>query len=310
MRVVVTGAGGFVGREIVGLLLARGDEVVGIDTAAGGIAAGARAIAGDLGDPAARAAALDGGCDALIHLATVPGGAAEADPAASRRINIDAMYDLLLEASALKPGVRVVYASSIAVFGDPLPPLVDDATPLGPKMIYGGHKAMMEHAVAMLSNRGMIDGVTVRLPGILARPKGPSGMKSAFMSDMFHALMAGEGFTCPVSATGTIWAQSVRQCAQNFVHALTLDSALLPPGRAVTLPALRIAMGDLAGEIASQCGVLAGLVSYAPDGALEAAFAAQPPLLTPAAEQAGFAHDGDTATLVANALLAIKSATN
>lgn len=302
MDIVVTGAGGFVGRELVARLLAAGHAVTGIDTQAGGIPAGARAIAGDLGDAAVRAEALAQGCDALVHLATVPGGAAEADPAASRRINIDAMYDLLLEASAASPGLRVVYASSIAVYGDPLPPLVDDATPLSPKMIYGGHKAMMEHAVAMLSNRGAIDGVTVRLPGILARPKGPSGMKSAFMSDLFHALKAGAAFTCPVSAGGTIWAQSVGRCAANFVHALTLDSALLPPGRAVTLPAQRVAMGALAGEIARQCGVSEGLVSYAPDAALEAAFAAQPPLVTAGAERAGFAHDGDLATLVASAL--------
>lgn len=302
MRIVVTGAGGFVGRQLVARLLARGDKVTGVDTAGGGIPPGAVAVAGDLADPSVRARALAGGVDALVHLATVPGGAAEADPEASRRINIDAMYDLLLEAAAVAPGLRVVYASSIAVFGDPLPPSVDDATPLSPRMIYGGHKAMMEQAVAMLSNRGLIDGVSVRLPGILARPKGPSGMKSVFMSDLFHALRAGGAFTCPVSSTGTIWAESVARCADNFVHALALDSALLPPTRAVTLPALRIAMGDLAREIARQCGVPAGLVTYAPDAALEAAFAAQPPLATPAAEHAGFAHDGDLARLVASAL--------
>jgi nucleoside-diphosphate-sugar epimerase len=306
MTIVITGAGGFVGRQLASRLLASGKAVTGIDTHAGGIPRGARAVVGDLADSAVRADALAGGIDALIHLATVPGGAAEADPAASRRINIDAMYDLLLESSAANPGLRVVYASSIAVFGDPLPDLVDDDTPLSPKMIYGGHKAMMEHAVAMFSNRGMIDGVSVRLPGILARPKGPSGMKSAFMSDLFHALRAGERFTCTVSAEGQIWAQSVARCADNFVHALSLESALLPPGRAVTLPAQRIAMGDLAAEIARQCSVEPGLVSYAPDAALEAAFAAQPPLATPAAERAGFAHDGDLATLVASALATLE----
>ena len=161
---------------------------------------------------------------------------------------------------------------------------------------------MMEHAVAMFSNRGLIDGVSVRLPGILARPKGPSGMKSAFMSDLFHALKAGEAFTCPVSAQGTIWAQSVRQCARNFLHALTLDSALLPPTRAVTLPALRMTMGDLAREIARQCAVSDQLVTYVPDEPLEAAFASLPPLATPGAERAGFADDAELATLVACAL--------
>ncbi|MBS0482068.1 MAG: NAD-dependent epimerase/dehydratase family protein [Proteobacteria bacterium] len=302
MPVIITGAGGFVGRELIRQLLGAGTQVVGIDSAAAAIPAGARAVAGNLADPAVRSEALANGCSAVIHLATVPGGAAEADPDASRRINVDAMYDLLLEAGAAGNRPRFVYASSIAVFGDPLPASVDDDTPLSPKMIYGGHKAMMENAVALFSNRGLIDGVTVRLPGILARPKGPSGMKSAFMSDLFHALKAGDAFVCPVSADGMIWAESVNRCAANFVHALTLDTALLPPTRAVTLPALRIRMGDLAGEIARQCGVSPDLVSYAPDAALEAAFAAQPPLATPAADRAGFAHDGDLATLVASAL--------
>lgn len=305
MLVVVTGAGGFVGRELVGRLLDAGHRVVATDTAPGAIPPGARAVAGDLADPAIRRDALADGCEALIHLATVPGAAAEADPEASRRINVDAMYDLLLAATAAGRRPRIVYASSIAVFGDPLPARVDDSTPLSPKMIYGGHKAMMEHAVAMFSNRGLIDGVTIRLPGVLARPKGPSGMKSAFMSDLFHALKAGAPFTCPVSPGATIWAQSVRRCAENFVHALALDSALLPPTRAVTLPALRVRMGDLAAEIARQCGVAASLVAYAPDAALETGFGAQPPLETPAAEAAGFAHDGDLARLVASALSTI-----
>lgn len=303
MRVVVTGAGGFVGRALVGRLLEAGHTVTGLDSAAGGIPAGARAVAGDLGDQAVRAEALAQGCDALVHLATVPGGAAEADPAASRRINLDAMYNLLEEAAAGRNRPRVVYASSIAVLGEHLPPGgVDDATPLSPHLVYGGHKAMMEVACALLSNRGAIDAVTVRLPGILARPKGAAGMKSAFMSDLFHALKAGEPFVCPTSPGATIWAQSVDRCAANFVHALTMDTALLPPTRAVTLPALLVRMDELAAEIARQCGTDPALVSYVPDPPLEKAFGTYPPLATPAAERAGFAHDGTVAKLVASAL--------
>lgn len=306
MTIIITGAGGFVGRELVRMLVADGKSVVGIDSSVAGVPEGARAVAGDICSAEVRAEAFRDGCSALVHLATVPGGAAEADPAASRRVNIDAMYDLLEAARATGNRPRIVYASSIAVFGDPLPPEgVDDQTPLSPKMVYGGHKAMMETAVAMMSNRGEIDGVTVRLPGILARPKGPSGMKSAFMSDLFHALRAGEAFVCPVSQGATIWAQSVSRCAENLRHALTLDSTLMPVTRAVTLPAQRITMGELAAEIARQTGADLGLVSYAPDAALEAAFGAQPALATPAAERAGFSHDGDLAALVTNALAVI-----
>jgi D-erythronate 2-dehydrogenase len=161
---------------------------------------------------------------------------------------------------------------------------------------------MMEIAVSMMHHRGEIDGISVRLPGILARPKGPSGMKSAFMSDLFHALRAGKPFICPVSAGATIWAQSVKQCATNLEHALSMTPSLMPATRVVTLPAQRITMGALTAEIAKQVGASTNLVSYAPNAALEAAFGTQPLLVTPAAEHAGFAHDGDLATLVANAL--------
>lgn len=302
MPILVTGAGGFVGRKLVTELLLQGREVVALDVSDAGIPDGARIVTGDFGDESIRRDALANGCAALVHLATVPGGAAEADPAASKRINVDAMYDLLTDVAAAGSRPRVVYASSIAVLGDPLPALVDDATPVSPKMIYGGHKAMMEHALAMFSNRNMIDGIALRLPGILARPKAPSGMKSAFMSNIFHDLKADQEFVCPVSADATIWAQSVTCCVRNFLHGLHMDTARLPANRSVTLPALRIKMDDLAVEIARQCGVSADLVAYEPDADLEGAFGCYPPLRTQAADAAGFLHDGTLEAMVGSAL--------
>lgn len=303
MKVFVTGAGGFVGRHIVRKLLDRGDSVTAMDVAPDGIPDGARVVTGDICDSSLQAEALADGYDGLIHLATVPGGAAEADPAASRRVNIDAMYDLLESAARTSDRPRVVYASSIAVLGSALPKAgVDDTTPLSPELVYGGHKAMMEAAVTMMSNRGQIDGVSIRLPGILARPKGPSGMKSAFMSDIFHALREGESFTCPTSKDASIWAMSVDRCAWNFLHALDCDTARFPRGRAITLPAQHARMGEIAAEIARQCGTSAELVQWRPDTELEAAFGAYPPLKTIVAERAGFTDDANVAKLVQSAL--------
>ena len=307
MTIIVTGAGGFVGREVVRRLAARGADIVALDShPMAGLPAGVRAVVGDIVSADVRQAAFVRGCSALIHLATVPGGAAESDPEGARLVNVDAMFDLLGAAAKLSTCPRVVFASSIAVLGDPLPLTgVHDQTPLAPRMIYGAHKAMMEVALAAHSRRGEVDGVSLRLPGILARPKGPSGMKSAFMSDLFHALRAGERFVCPVSPHATIWAQSVSRCADNLLHALDVEAGCLPEGRALTLPALHIPMSMLVQEIADQCGVSARLVDYAPDPALQATFGAYPPLSTPSADAAGFAHDGDVATLVRNALAVI-----
>jgi len=307
MKILVTGAGGFIGREVLRRLAAeQGTEVVAFDANLAGLVATPTLTlkTGDLADATARDAAIDAGVDAVIHLAAVPGGAAEADPALSQRVNIDATLDLFTAVARGGNRPRVVFSSTIAVYGDPLPPGgVDDATPLAPRMIYGAHKAMAEVMVATLSRRGAIDGLSLRLPGILARPRGSSGMKSAFMSNLFHALREGQPFVSPVSPLGTMWLMSVTQCAGNLVRAvLSADTARLPAGRAVALPAQRVTMRDLAAAVARATGAASGGVTYAPDAALEAGFAAHPPLATPAAEAAGFAHDGDVDTLVARAL--------
>jgi nucleoside-diphosphate-sugar epimerase len=310
MRVLVTGAGGFVGRNLVRAMSGR-FEVTAVDADLSALTQGQflRLCEGDLADARVRQAALAGGIDGVVHLAAVPGGAAEAYPALSRRVNIDATMHLLDACAAAGAAPRVVFASTIAVFGETLPDDgVDDATPVAPRLIYGAHKAMMETWVAALSRRGAIDGMSLRLPGIIARPAGPSGLKSAFMSDLFHALKAGRGFTAPVSPSGTLWLMSVRCCAENLMHALTMDTAALPPARTLTLPALRLSMAELVSAVAAYCGADPSLVAYQPDAALQAAFAAQPPLATPLAESCGFRHDGTIERLVADACDALAPA--
>jgi nucleoside-diphosphate-sugar epimerase len=301
VRIVITGAGGFVGRALISRLIDHRHDIIAIDRE---LAArdGVEAIAGDLCDPAVLDRAFSGGCDAVVHLATMPGGAAELDPAGARRTNVEA--SMMLTEAAARSGRRpkFVFASSIAVFGAPLPKQgVDDATPLAPRMLYGAHKAMIEQWVATLSRRGEIDGLSLRLPGIVARPAAASGMKSAFMSNVFHALRAGRAFISPVSATATMWLMSVDCVAAALCHALE-QAAPVPDSCAVTLPALHVRMHDLVAEIAHQCGADPQLVGYAPDPALEAAFGAQPPLSTDLADRLGFVHDGTLEQLVASAL--------
>ena len=302
-KIVLTGAAGALGHQLRAPLAAMADQLVSTDLAdtVEGLAGNETYVKADLGDAAAVMDLLEG-AEMVVHFGAIGDEAPFEEILHSNFLGAYNVWN-----AAQKHGVRrIVYASSIAVFGDPLPAAgVDDRTPLAPRMVYGGHKAMMEIAVAMMHNRGEIEGISVRLPGILARPKGPSGMKSAFMSDLFHALRAGEAFICPVSTGATIWAQSVSRCADNLLHALTMDAARMPATRVVTLPAQRITMGDLAAEIARQCSVSPDLVTYQPNAALEAAFGANPPLATPAADHAGFAHDGDPATLVAQALSVI-----
>jgi nucleoside-diphosphate-sugar epimerase len=303
MKVLVTGAGGFVGRHLVRAMSGCFDVIaIDADLSALRPAPSLRLCEGDLADAALLGAALDGGIDGVVHLAAVPGGAAEASPALSRRVNLDATLGLLDACAKAGRAPRVVFASTIAGFGAPLPAAgVDDTTPVAPRLIYGAHKAMMETMVAALSRRGAIDGLSLRLPGIVARPAGPSGLKSAFMSELFHAVRAGCGFTSPVSPAGTMWLMSVGCLARNLIHALTMDSAGLPASRTLNLPAQHLTMAELAGAVVAACKADPALVRYQPDVALEAAFAAQPALATPLAEARGFQHDGTIENLVANA---------
>lgn len=310
MKAIITGANGFVGRELTRQLLKQSDAhllLFDIDLANSPFANNAQItlIEGQLQDQTVRQKMLDGGFDVLFHLAAVPGGTSENNPDLSRQVNLDATLDLFKEAAEVQACPRIVYSSTIAVLGAPMPEHVDDESPIVPAMTYGSHKAMVELALADLSRRGVVDSVAVRLPGIVVRPAAVSGLKSAFLSDVFHALKSGDKFICPVSAEATAWFMSVKCSAENLIHAATLDSRLMPKTRVVTLPAIRVAMGELIDAIATQTKSSADLVSFEPNEQLEEGFGRQPPLTTAAADSAGFTHDGSIDALVKNALAAI-----
>jgi nucleoside-diphosphate-sugar epimerase len=246
--------------------------------------------------------------DVVFHLASIPGGMAEQNYELARQINVDATVALLEAAraqsimSSRRP-VTFVFASSIAVLGAPLPREVDDATPPHPKLTYGAHKWIGEILLEDFHRRGWIRGRAVRLPGIVARPPQATGQLSAFLSDIIRDLARGLPFACPVAADSTTWLMSRPCVVDNFLHAATLPDEACLNARVWTLPALRTSMRDLVEAIAQVFDRGATQrVTYASNAALEANFGRYPPLVTPAADAAGFKHDGDLQTLVRRAI--------
>ena len=316
MRWLVTGAGGFVGRALVRRLLGQGlpggpapTQLLVTDRALDGRPDDPRLVRrpGDLVDPATWSSAFDHPLHGVVHLASVPGGEAEARPVLARAVNLDATQALLdrcrAQAEGGGPVPRFVFASSIAVYPPQLPPEVTDDTPAQPHLLYGLHKLTGELAVAHASRRGWVDGVSLRLPGILARPPQRTGQLSAFMSDFVRELAAGRAFECPTSPTATIWASSLPNVIDNLLHAATVDTSRLPASRCLLLPTLRVDMAGLAAAIGRVHGVPApALVRWAPDERTETLFGRYPPLCTPLAEGAGFAGDGHADTLARRAL--------
>lgn len=315
MNVLVTGASGFVGHALVRRLLADGigghavDELTLLDMRFDDETPDRRVrrLQGSVADVALLARAFARPFDVVFHLASVPGGAAEQDFALGLSVNLHATTALLeccrAQAQAEARPPVLVYSSSIAVYGAPLPSSIDDSTPMRPHLSYGAHKLASEVLIHDYSRRGWVDGRILRLPGIVARPPAPSGLLSAFMSDIFWRLRDGERFACPVSAQAVAWWMSVGCCVDNLLHAATLAPERAAERRDYTLPVLRLSIAEVVDALAREFGDdRRALVEYRPDARLEQGFGRQPPLDASAAERAGFRHDGDLRRLIVNAL--------
>ena len=211
MRVLITGANGFVGRELVRCLLARGSlrgqpigSLLVLDRDLQGLPDDARLRRhfGSVTDPALMRRVLADGIDVVFHLVSIPGGAAEEQYELGYQVNLLASLELLNQLRNNNQPPVLVYASSVAVYGGELPERMSEAAELRPELSYGTHKAMVESAVSDLARRGDVDGRALRLPGIVARPREPNGLRSAFMSDLMRAFAEGEPYQCPVSPRG------------------------------------------------------------------------------------------------------------
>jgi nucleoside-diphosphate-sugar epimerase len=249
MRIAVTGAAGMLGRRLVEglanqavlgtepvshLLLVDAVPLGTVET--GGVRV--RTLVADVAERGVAEEIVSGHPDVIFHLAAVVSGEAEADFEKGYRVNVDAsrlLFDAVREpGGGYRP--RLVFSSSIAVFGPPFPDVIGDEQALTPATSYGTQKAIVELLLDDYTRRGFLDGVGVRLPTVCVRPGKPNLAASGFFSSIIREPLNGDVAVLPVSEDVRHWFASPRAAVQFLIHAATLQSAALGHRRSLTMP--------------------------------------------------------------------------
>ena len=252
MRALITGAAGMLGRKLTARLLEtgrlRGERIDAVDLVdlveAPADAELCAAHVADLSRPGEAEALVSVGPDVVFHLAAVVSAEAEADFDKGMRVNVGGTR-ALFDAVRLAGGVpRVVYASSIAVFGAPFPdPIPDDFHPT-PLTSYGTQKLIGEALLADYSRRGFLDGIGIRLPTVSVRPGAPNAAASSFFSGIIREPLAGLEAELPVSRQVRHPHASPRAAVGFLVHAAELDTSRLGGRRNLTMPGVSVTVGE------------------------------------------------------------------
>ncbi|KAH8900434.1 putative nucleoside-diphosphate-sugar epimerase [Thozetella sp. PMI_491] len=261
-KILITGAAGFIGQAIVKALLdEEGNELVLADVIEPPIPSGvrypqnAKSFKLDLVDSSANVVSSD--LDSAILLHGIMSSGAEANFDLGYLINVDATRALLLNLAKVRPGVRVLYASSEAVYGTPVPKKgVTERDITTPEMSYGCQKVICETLINDLTRRGMINGFSLRFPTISVRPGTPSAAISSFLSGIIREPMNGQVCVVPLrDRAWRHWMSSPKTLASNLMVALTLGKDALPPHRRmVNMPGFAVTVQDMLDALAEVGG--------------------------------------------------------
>ncbi|MGB5863778.1 MAG: D-erythronate dehydrogenase [Sulfitobacter sp.] len=289
MKLAVIGAAGMIGRKLVEGVAATGQlngqpvtAMTLVDVVAPTAPEGFNGIcdtyAADLTDEGAPARLIADRPDVIVHLAAIVSGEAEADMDKGYRVNLDGTR-ALLEAIGCINGYcpRVIYASSLAVFGAPFPPKIPDDYHLTPLTSYGTQKAMGEMLLNDYSRRGMLDGVGIRFPTICIRPGKPNKAASSFFSSILREPLNGQEAILPVEDDVRHWFASPRAAVGYIAHAATMDTGPLAAQRCMTMPGVSATVGEQIEALRAVAGDAAvALIRRAPDPAVASIVAGWP----------------------------------